>query len=107
MKKGIKIIWFCWGDPSPFIEDIHAQGAKIILTVSSAEEARRAVDAGVDIIVTQGWEAGGHVWGNVATLPLVPAVVDAVAGKVPVIAAGGIADGRGMAAALMRGNLLV
>ena len=49
------------------------------LTVGSAEEARRAVDAGVDVIVAQGWEAGGHVWGEVSTLALVPAVVDAVA----------------------------
>ena len=71
-------------------------------TVGSAEEARRAVESGVDIIVAQGWEAGGHVWGGVATLPLVPAVVDAVA-PVPVIAAGGIGDARGVAAVLALG----
>jgi NAD(P)H-dependent flavin oxidoreductase YrpB (nitropropane dioxygenase family) len=71
-------------------------------TVGSAEEARRAVGSGVDIIVAQGWEAGGHVWGGVATLPLVPAVVDAVA-PVPVIAAGGIGDARGVAAVLALG----
>ena len=71
-------------------------------TVGSAEEARRAVGCGVDIIVAQGWEAGGHVWGGVATLPLVPAVVDAVA-PVPVIAAGGIGDARGVAAVLALG----
>jgi nitronate monooxygenase len=71
-------------------------------TVGSAAEARRVSDAGVDIIVAQGWEAGGHVWGTVATLPLVPLVADAVAPK-PVVAAGGIADGRGLAAALMLG----
>lgn len=70
-----------------------------MLTVGSAEEARRAVASGVDVIVAQGWEAGGHVWGTVATLPLVPAVVDAVA-PVPVIAAGGIGDARGVAAVL-------
>lgn len=103
LKKGIKVIWFCWGDPSPFIEKIHAHGAKVILTVGSADEAKQAVDADVDVIVTQGWEAGGHVWGTVATLPLVPAVVDAVAGRVPVVAAGGIADGRGLAAVLALG----
>jgi nitronate monooxygenase len=50
-----------------------------MLTVGNAGEARRAVASGVDVIVAQGWEAGGHVWGTVATLPLVPAVVDAVA----------------------------
>jgi nitronate monooxygenase len=103
LKKGIKIIWLCWGDPSPFIEKIHAHEAKVILTVGSSEEAKRAAASGVDVIVTQGWEAGGHVWGKVATMPLVPAVVDAVAGKVPVVAAGGIADGRGLAAALALG----
>jgi nitronate monooxygenase len=69
--------------------------------VGSAEEARRVVAAGVDVVVAQGWEAGGHVWGGVATLPLVAAVVDAVG--VPVIAAGGIGDGRGLAGALALG----
>ena len=103
LKKGIKVIWFCWGDPSPFIEKIHSYGAKVILTVGSADEAKQAVDAGVDVIVTQGWEAGGHVWSTVATLPLVPAVIDVVEGKVPVVAAGGIADGRGLAAMLALG----
>jgi Nitronate monooxygenase len=62
--------------------------------VGSVEEARRAVGAGVDIIVAQGWKAGGHVGSGVATLALVSAVVDAVA-PVPVIAAGGIGDARG------------
>ncbi len=65
-------------------------------------EARRAVDAGVDAVVAQGWEAGGHVLGQVASLPLVPVVVDAVH-PVPVLAAGGIADGRGLAAVLALG----
>jgi nitronate monooxygenase len=55
------------------------------------------------VIVAQGWEAGGHVWGNVASLPLVPSVIDAVAGQVPVVLAGGVGDGRGLAAALALG----
>src|SRR5258707_7091582 len=71
-------------------------------TVGSAADARRAVDGGVDIVIAQGWEAGGHVRGMVATMPLVPAVVDAVS-PVPVVAAGGIADGRGLAAVLALG----
>jgi len=70
--------------------------------IGTAADAKRAVDAGVDIVVAQGWEAGGHVRGMVATMPLVPAVVDAV-GPVPVVAAGGIADGRGLAAVLALG----
>jgi nitronate monooxygenase len=91
-----------WGDPGPYVEAIHACGALHLHTVGSAEEARAAVDAGVDGIVAQGWEAGGRVRGEVATLALVPAVVDAVR-PVPVLAAGGVADGRGLAAVLALG----
>ena len=71
-------------------------------TVSTAKEAQVAVGNGVDIVVAQGWEAGGHVRGTTATMALVPAVVDSV-GSTPVVAAGGIADGRGLAAALALG----
>ena len=80
----------------------HQAGALVTLTVGSALEARLGVDAGVDVVVAQGLEAGGHVWGQVSTLALVPAVVDAVA-PVPVVAAGGIGDGRGLAAVLALG----
>ena len=102
LEHGIKNIWFFWGDPSPFVKQVHEAGAKVIHTVGSSEEAKKSVDAGVDVIVAQGWEAGGHLWGEVASLPLIPAVVD-VAGSVPVMAAGGIADGRGLAASLALG----
>ena len=78
-------------------------GAVHLHSVGSVDEARRAVDAGVDVLVAQGWEAGGHVRGSVSTLVLVPSVVDAVA-PLPVIAAGGIADGRGLAAVLALGG---
>jgi nitronate monooxygenase len=98
----LRIVSFLWGDPSGYIEPVHDAGGVVMLTVGSAEEARRAVAAGVDVVVAQGWEAGGHVWGTVATLPLVPAVVDAVA-PVPVIAAGGIGDARGVVAVLALG----
>ena len=93
---------FLLGDPDGYVDSVHDAGGLVMHTVGSAEEARRAVGSGVDIVVAQGWEAGGHVWGGVATLPLVPAVVDAVA-PVPVIAAGGIGDARGVAAVLALG----
>ena len=99
LEAGLRIVSLTWGDPGPYVERVHAAGGLVLHTVGSAEEARRVVAAGVDIVVAQGWESGGHVWGNVATLPLVPAVVDAVA-PVPVIAAGGIGDARGVAAVL-------
>ncbi len=102
LEAGLRIVSFMWGDPSGYIERVHDAGGIVMLTVGSAEEARRAVASGVDVVVAQGWEAGGHVWGTVATLPLVPAVVDAVA-PVPVIAAGGIGDARGVAAVLALG----
>jgi len=102
LEAGLRIVSFMWGDPSGYIKPVHNAGGVVLHTVATAEEARRAVAAGVDVIVAQGWEAGGHVWGTVATLPLVPAVVDAVA-PVPVIAAGGIGDARGVAAVLALG----
>jgi nitronate monooxygenase len=102
LDAGLRIVSFMWGDPSDYIEPVHAAGGIVMHTVGSAEEARQAVASGVDVVVAQGWEAGGHVWGSVATLPLVPAVVDAVT-PVPVIAAGGIGDARGVAAVLALG----
>jgi NAD(P)H-dependent flavin oxidoreductase YrpB (nitropropane dioxygenase family) len=102
LEAGLRIISFLWGDASSYVKPVHDAGGIVMHTVRSAEEARRAVASGVDVIVAQGWEAGGHVWGTVATLPLVPAVVDAVA-PVPVIAAGGIGDARGVAAVLALG----
>lgn len=102
LEAGAPVISLFWGDAAPFAARIRAAGARLLVTVGSVEEAKRAVDGGADAIVAQGWEAGGHVRGTVSTLVLVPAVVDAV-GPVPVVAAGGIGDGRGLAAALALG----
>lgn len=90
-----------FGDPRPYAPAIKAAGCKLICQVQSLEHAQVAREAGADLIVAEGAEAGGHS-GARATLPLVPAIVDAVA-PIPVIAAGGIADGRGLAASLMLG----
>lgn len=94
-------VFLSFGDPVPFASLIKQAGARLICQVQDVAGARQAAAAGADVIVAQGTEAGGH-GSRRSTLPLVPAVVDAVA-PVPVLAAGGIADGRGVAAALMLG----
>lgn len=90
-----------FGDFQPFLPKIRERQTKLIIQVQTLSQAREAVDAGVDAVVAQGTEAGGH-GGARATFPFVPAVVD-IAKGIPVIAAGGIADGRGLAAALALG----
>jgi len=102
LEENVPIISFFWGQAGRLIDVAHRGGAKVLHTIANADAARRAVDDGVDAIVAQGWEAGGHVQGKVATMALVPAVVDRVT-PTPVIAAGGIADGRGLAAAMALG----
>lgn len=96
------MISFFWGKSAGMVAKAKAGGAIVMQTVSTARQALTAVQSGVDVVVAQGWEAGGHVRGTVATMALVPAVVDAVS-PVPVVAAGGIADGRGLAAVLTLG----
>ncbi len=99
------VIAFAWprGDQAlkPYIDRAHAAGAKVTFMVSGVDGARKAAEAGADLIVAQGSEGGGHV-GWMGSIALTPMVVDAVA-PVPVLAAGGFADGRGLAAALALG----
>ena len=94
-------VMLSFGDASPFVEPIRRAGARLLLQVQSLEAARQAVMLAPDAIVAQGTEAGGHGGGR-SLLPLLPAVVDAVQ-PIPVLAAGGIADGRGVAASLALG----
>jgi len=94
-------VMLSFGDPRPYAAAIKAAGCKLICQVQDLAGARQAREAGADIIVAQGAEAGGH-GGERGALALVPAVVDLVA-PIPVVAAGGIADGRGLAASLMLG----
>jgi enoyl-[acyl-carrier protein] reductase II len=98
---GPTVVSFHLGDPDGLVQRAHAVGALWMQQVMNAEQARRAVDLGADVIIAQGAEAGGH-GGGVSTMVLVPQVVD-IAGTIPVVAAGGIADGRGLAAALAMG----
>jgi nitronate monooxygenase len=100
-----KAIFLSFGDPGPFAPAVHGAGVPLVCQVQSLADARAALAAGADVIVAQGAEAGGHGETR-ATLTLVPEVVDLVARESPetlVCAAGGIADGRGLAAALMLG----
>jgi len=95
-------VMLSFGDPAPFTGRIKSAGCRIICQVQTLAQAREAAAAGADIIIAQGRDAGGHSGVTRGTMGLVPAVVDAVA-PIPVVAAGGIADGRGLAAALALG----
>ena len=90
------------GVPREVVDQCHAAGVLVANMCGKVRHAEAAVEAGCDIVIAQGTEGGGHT-GTVATLPLVPQIVDAVGSRVPVVAAGGIFDGRGLAAALALG----
>jgi nitronate monooxygenase len=101
LQEGVAAINHSFADPTPYVAAAHAAGVKVFTQVQTLADAQRAAEAGVDVIIAQGGEAGGHA-GSIGTFALLPAVVEAVA-PIPVVAAGGIADGRGLAAALMLG----
>jgi NAD(P)H-dependent flavin oxidoreductase YrpB (nitropropane dioxygenase family) len=101
LEARVPVISTAWGDPGEVAEAAHRAGSIVVHQVNTLAEAIRARDAGVDVIVAQGGEGGGHV-GRRSTLTFVPEVVDAV-DPLPVVAAGGIVDERGVAAALVLG----
>lgn len=102
LDEGVSVVSFFWGDGAPHLPRVRDAGAVAIQVVGSVDEARRAADAGFDLVVVQGCDAGGHVRGTQGTMTLVPEVVDAVT-PLPVVAGGGIADRRGVAAAFALG----
>ena len=102
IEEGASVFVAGLGVPDSVVALCHDADVLVVNMCGKVEHARRAVQAGCDLVVAQGTEAGGHT-GQVATMPLVPQIVDAVGGAVPVVAAGGIFDGRGLAAALALG----
>ncbi|KAK6136486.1 hypothetical protein DH2020_029782 [Rehmannia glutinosa] len=105
LEEKVAVLWVYWGECSKdLVIQAHQAGVKVVPQIGSLEEARKAVDVGVDAIVVQGLEAGGHVIGQDGLITLLPRVVDLVRGHdIPVIAAGGIVDERGYVAALALG----
>jgi enoyl-[acyl-carrier protein] reductase II len=101
LNIGPRMVSFALGDPGDLVGRAHDGGALVMLQVTTVEQAEQAVERGVDVIVAQGGESGGY-GGRVATMVLVPQVVDAVR-PIPVVAAGSVFDGRGLAAALVLG----
>ena len=102
IEERVPVLSLAWGDPTPITARAHSAGLRVAHQVATAAAAAHAAASGVDVVIGQGTDGGGHV-GFVGTMALLPAVVDAARG-VPVVAAGGIADGRGLAAALALGG---
>jgi enoyl-[acyl-carrier protein] reductase II len=99
-EEGVPVIASGLGDPGPIVATAHEAGMKVLALVGNTRNAERVARSGVDVVVAQGYDGGGHT-GRIGTMSLLPAVLDAV--DVPVVAAGGIGDGRGIAAALAMG----
>ncbi|MEU1513851.1 nitronate monooxygenase [Streptomyces sp. NPDC005811] len=99
-------VMLSFGDPTPFADRIRAAGVPLLCQVHTLDQARQAIDARADVVVGQGGEAGGHGVGSRSTFTLVPDIADLIAARAPdtlLVAAGGVADGRGLAAALALG----
>ncbi|MDP6344633.1 MAG: nitronate monooxygenase [Alphaproteobacteria bacterium] len=99
-EEGVSVLVAGLGDPGPVVAQAHADGMKVMALVGTARQAAKVEASGVDVVIASGHEGGGHV-GRIGTMALIPRVVDRVA--VPVLAAGGLADGRGLAASLALG----
>jgi NAD(P)H-dependent flavin oxidoreductase YrpB (nitropropane dioxygenase family) len=103
-EERVPIVSFHWGHPAKeHLELLRDAGASVWEQVGTVEAGKLAADAGIEVVIAQGWEAGGHNYGGLGTMALAPAMVDAIGDKAMVLAAGGIVDGRGVAAALMLG----
>src|SRR5450631_2985126 len=102
IAEGVPVFVAALGVPRDVIERCHRNQVLVVNMCGKVRHAIAAVEAGCDLVIAQGTEAGGHT-GTVATMPLVPQIVDAVGARVPVVAAGGIFDGRGLAAAIALG----
>lgn len=102
LEEGVAVLVLFWGDPAPFVDDAHAAGTKLFVQVGSPEEAGAAAAAGVDGVIIQGVEAGGHVKATASIWENLPAAVEAV-GPAPVLVSGGIRDGADIARALSLG----
>jgi nitronate monooxygenase/enoyl-[acyl-carrier protein] reductase II len=102
IEERVPVLLLFWGEVRPHVEKAMRAGIRVLVQVGSVDEARDAATAGASAVIAQGFEAGGHVRGTTSLATLLPAIVDAVQ-PLPVIAAGGIANGRGLVAALALG----
>jgi nitronate monooxygenase len=98
---GVPVLATGLGNPAPYTDQVHAAGGVVMSLVGNVKNAKRVLDGGADIVVAQGHDAGGHT-GRIGTMALLPQVLDAVS-PTPVVAAGGIGDGRGLSAVLAMG----
>jgi NAD(P)H-dependent flavin oxidoreductase YrpB (nitropropane dioxygenase family) len=101
LEERVPLLAVGLGNPGPYVEQAHAVGTKVLAITGNVKNARRMAPTGIDLLVAQGHEGGGHT-GRIGTMALLPQAIDAAEG-VPVLAAGGIGDGRGLAASLAMG----